>query len=145
MAGCLCVCICAATMHLMISEWREMLIVVMLRITIAWNLTGFCCTWQFVYCSCSSQFWSRERPISPTYAHWNTKLLTIHFSYASFNFSMHMFKLPYTFSYFLCFSNVIGLSPVFNFSFHYKITHTQGMLLRQQIYLKWFCAQIVYL
>lgn len=61
-----CVCICAASMHLMISEWREMLIVVMLKITIAWNLTGFCCTWQFVYCSCSSRFLSRERPISPT-------------------------------------------------------------------------------
>lgn len=59
-----CVCICAATMHLM--SWREMLIVVMLKITIAWNLTGFCCTWQFVYCSCSSWFLSRERPISPT-------------------------------------------------------------------------------
>lgn len=61
-----CVCICAATMHLMTYEWREMLIVVMLKITIAWNLTGFCCTWQFVYCSCSSWFLSRERPISPT-------------------------------------------------------------------------------
>lgn len=82
-----CVCICAATVHLMISEWREMLIVVMLKITIAWNLTGFCCTWQFVYCSCSSRFLSRERPISP-HAHSNTKLSTVHFSYASFNFSM---------------------------------------------------------
>lgn len=61
-----CVCICAATMHLMISEWREMLIVVMLKIIIAWNLTGFRCTWQFVCCSCSSQFLSRERPINPT-------------------------------------------------------------------------------
>lgn len=64
--GWVSVCICAASMHLMISEWREMLIVVMLKITIAWNLTGFCCTWQFVYCSCSSRFLSRERPISPT-------------------------------------------------------------------------------
>lgn len=61
-----CVCICAATMHLMTSEWREMLIVVMFKITTAWNLTGFCCTWQFVCCSCRSWFLSRERPISPT-------------------------------------------------------------------------------
>lgn len=64
--GWVSVCICAATMHLMTSEWREMLIVVMLKITIAWNLTGFCWTWQFVYCSRSSWFLSRERPISPT-------------------------------------------------------------------------------
>lgn len=61
------VCVCAATMHLMTSEWREMLlIVVMLKITIAWNLTGFCCTWQFVFSSCSSWFLSKERPISFT-------------------------------------------------------------------------------
>lgn len=63
-----CVCICAATMHLMTSEWREMLIVVMFKVTTAWNLTGFCCSWQSVHCSCIFWSLSREKQINPTYS-----------------------------------------------------------------------------
>lgn len=61
-----CVCICAATMHLITFEWGEMLIVVMFGIITAWNLTGFLLSWQFIYCSYKSWILSRERPMCPT-------------------------------------------------------------------------------